>query len=213
MLDKVRAIIKSTYKVLLSRGRKGCYVWCADADLRDHLKQRLALVSSIKTNVIPRTFQIIPDPGGRKYIDFVPVYTFEVAAGAFGKPAPGDCLGWAKIPHGTKTSPQHFVAKVVGKSMEPKIMDGSYCLFRFGIEGSRAGKIVLAQLATATDPETHARFTVKKYSSAKVANEEHEWEHSQLQLTPINPAFSSIEISRDNADEVRIIAEFVGTLS
>lgn len=43
---KVDSIIKSTYKVLLSRGRKGCYVWCADAGLREHLKTRLALVSS-----------------------------------------------------------------------------------------------------------------------------------------------------------------------
>ena len=45
ILDKVQAIIKSTYKVLLSRGRMGCYIWCADANLREHLKRRLALVS------------------------------------------------------------------------------------------------------------------------------------------------------------------------
>ena len=45
VLEKVQLIIKSTYKVLLSRGRKGCYVWCADAPLRDYLKQRLALVT------------------------------------------------------------------------------------------------------------------------------------------------------------------------
>lgn len=45
VLNKVQRIIKSTYKVLLSRGRKGCYVWCADAGLREHLRSRLAIVS------------------------------------------------------------------------------------------------------------------------------------------------------------------------
>lgn len=43
ILDRVQGIIKSTYKVLLSRGRKGCYVWCADSALRDYLKARMAL--------------------------------------------------------------------------------------------------------------------------------------------------------------------------
>jgi DUF2075 family protein len=40
ILVKVQGIIKSTYKVLLSRGRLGCYVWCADVELREYLKQR-----------------------------------------------------------------------------------------------------------------------------------------------------------------------------
>lgn len=43
---RVQAIIKSTYKVLLSRGRKGCYVWCADTALREYLKARLKLPES-----------------------------------------------------------------------------------------------------------------------------------------------------------------------
>lgn len=43
--ERVDAIIKSTYRVLLSRGRKGCFVWCKDAALRDYLKARLGLVA------------------------------------------------------------------------------------------------------------------------------------------------------------------------
>ena len=43
--EKVQAIIKNTYKVLLSRGRKGCFVWCADAALRDYLRDRLRLAT------------------------------------------------------------------------------------------------------------------------------------------------------------------------
>lgn len=42
IMAKVDEIIKGTYRVLLSRGRRGCFVWCKDAALRDYLNTRLA---------------------------------------------------------------------------------------------------------------------------------------------------------------------------
>ena len=36
-------IIRNTYKTLLSRGQKGCYIYCQDKALSDYLKKRLAL--------------------------------------------------------------------------------------------------------------------------------------------------------------------------
>jgi hypothetical protein len=49
IMAKVDGIIKSTYRVLLSRGRKGCYVWCKDEGLREYFKKRLALTRSRST--------------------------------------------------------------------------------------------------------------------------------------------------------------------
>jgi DUF2075 family protein len=46
IVAKVDNIIKSTYRVLLSRGRKGCYVWCKDEGLREYFKMRLTLANS-----------------------------------------------------------------------------------------------------------------------------------------------------------------------
>ena len=46
VLEKVQQIIKCTYKVLLSRGRKGCFVWCADTHLRDYLRERLSITQT-----------------------------------------------------------------------------------------------------------------------------------------------------------------------
>ena len=43
---KVQSIIKSTYKVLLTRGRKGCFVWCEDPALRQYLRERVGMVTS-----------------------------------------------------------------------------------------------------------------------------------------------------------------------
>jgi DUF2075 family protein len=34
----IRGIIKNTYRTLMTRGMKGCYVWCEDAELREHLQ-------------------------------------------------------------------------------------------------------------------------------------------------------------------------------
>jgi len=45
ILAKVDEIIKGTYRVLLSRGRRGAYVWCKDAALREYLRGRLALAA------------------------------------------------------------------------------------------------------------------------------------------------------------------------
>ena len=34
-------IIKNTYRTLMTRGMKGCYVYCVDEMLRDYLKERM----------------------------------------------------------------------------------------------------------------------------------------------------------------------------
>ena len=38
---KAHQLILNTYKTLLTRGQKGCYVYCEDAALRDYIKNRL----------------------------------------------------------------------------------------------------------------------------------------------------------------------------
>ena len=45
--DKALAdrIIRNTYKTLLSRGQKGCYIYCEDEQLRDYLRLRLSQVT------------------------------------------------------------------------------------------------------------------------------------------------------------------------
>jgi uncharacterized protein len=211
VLDKVQAIIKSTYKVLLSRGRKGCYVWCADAEFREYLKSRLALASPKNIKQTPR-LKLLQEPAGQKYIEYLPVYSLEIAAGSYGKPSPSECLGWLQTPTGIKGSEQHFVGQVTGKSMEPLIADGSYCVFRFGVVGSRTDRIVLVQLSGSIDPETGGRYTVKKYRSVKVADPDQGWKHTHIELLPLNPAFKPIEIKESDAEDITVVAEYVSIL-
>lgn len=210
VLGRVQEIIKSTYKVLLSRGRKGCFVWCADSELREYLKNRLALVSGPAAE--PATaMAIMGVPEGEKYRDCLPVYSLEVAAGYLDKPSLSDCLGWIKTPPGIRGTERHFVARISGKSMEPRIPDGSYAVFHYGQDiGPRSGKIVLAELSDSTDPETGGRYTVKQYQSKKHVCEDGSWEHTEITLVPLNSAFRPIEIGPAEAQSMRIVAEFVG---
>ena len=60
-----------------------------------------------------------------------------------------------------------FVAQAVGKSIEPAIPNGAWCLFRAPVEGTQHGKTVLVQLRDATDHETGQRCTVRRFESAK----------------------------------------------
>lgn len=36
---KMRTIIKNTYRTLMTRGMKGCYVYVCDEELRNYIKQ------------------------------------------------------------------------------------------------------------------------------------------------------------------------------
>lgn len=213
VLDKIQSIVKSTYKVLLSRGRKGCYVWCADPQLREYFKQRLSLVSQPSGKANQCGLSLVQDPADLKFIEYLPVYSLEIAAGPFGRPSDSECLGWVKSLPGFRVNDRHFVAQVTGKSMEPLIRDGSHCVFRFGVEGTRVGRIVLAQKSGALDPESGGSYTVKKYASQKIQDGEGGWRHVAIKLLPLNPDFEPINIPPDDAEDLMIVAEYVGPYS
>lgn len=40
-LNRVDEIIKNTYRTLMTRGMKGCYVYCTDENLRDYMKKKI----------------------------------------------------------------------------------------------------------------------------------------------------------------------------
>ena len=104
-----------------------------------------------------------------------------------------------------------FVAQVVGKSMEPAIPDGSYCLFTAQIEGTRQGKTVLVQLRGTTDPETGQRYTVKRYESEKTKGGD-SWRHTKIVLKPVNPDFGPIILPSADEGQLQVIAEVVEVL-
>ena len=102
-----------------------------------------------------------------------------------------------------------FVVRASGLSMEPMIHDGDLCLMRWKPQGSRNGMIVLAQHRETYDPETGGAYSIKRYSSEKVATDEGSWRHERIVLHPLNPEYSDIEMQ----DGDQIIAAFVKVIS
>jgi ATP-dependent helicase YprA (DUF1998 family) len=160
----------------------------------------------------PPTLRIVRPTSSERYVRCVPLTTLEAAAGGFGEPQFVEALEageWVEIAGDSALRPGMFVARVVGHSMEPRISDGAMCLFAAPVTGSRSGRIVLAQLADAKDPETGFRYTVKKYSSEKSGTEDGEWRHVRVSLEPLNPEFATIELTVEAEDSVTIVAEFL----
>jgi phage repressor protein C with HTH and peptisase S24 domain len=141
----------------------------------------------------------------------LPVYSCRAAAGRFGEQMQVEEEGWIEAPADLRLTEDMFVARVVGRSMEPEIPDGSLCVFRANVAGSRQGKKLLVE-NFAEAAEGGERYTVKRYRSKKVAREDGTWMHDQIVMEPLNPEFEPWEIQPEDHDRVRVIAEFVRVL-
>jgi type I restriction enzyme R subunit len=148
-----------------------------------------------------------------RYVSCVPLVPLKAAAGGFSEPQhveDGE-FDWVEVDTKHRLRPGMFVAQVVGKSMEPIIPDGSYCLFSAPVTGTRQGKTVLVQLRDAIDPETDERYTVKRYESKK-GRDGDTWRHVRILLKPINPDFQPIVLTGDINGQLRVVAELVDVL-
>jgi len=105
-----------------------------------------------------------------------------------------------------------FVAQVVGESMEPLEPSGSYCLFRPVPGGTKDGRKLLVWHSGVTDPETGGQYTLKVYRSEKVADVDGGEYKTKIMLSPLNPAFSAIQLTSSDETSVRVIAELFRVL-
>jgi SOS-response transcriptional repressor LexA len=141
----------------------------------------------------------------------LPLYSLRAAATRFGEDMQVEEEDWVRLPEGMRPSDDLFVAHVVGRSMEPRIPDGSLNVFRAPVVGSRQNKIVLVELLGQLDDS--ARYTIKKYTSRKVRREagedDEQWQHEAIRLEPLNPEFQAFELE---PERVRVIAEWIRTL-
>ena len=142
------------------------------------------------------------------YVTHLPRYSLAVAAGKFLENQEVTEEGWEEVSPGLKLTKHMFVARIAGRSMEPKIPDGSLCVFRLGVTGSRQGRLVLVEALARGGND---RYTVKRYRSEKKQEADGGWSHDRVTLEPLNPEFEAWDLNPDD-DSVRILAEFVAVL-
>jgi SOS-response transcriptional repressor LexA len=137
----------------------------------------------------------------------LPRYSLRVAAGKFLENDEITEESWIEAPEDVRLSPEMFVAQIQGHSMEPFIPDGSLCVFRAGVTGSRQGRLVLVENL---ETSGNNRYTVKRYQSEKDKSAEG-WRHTRIRLESLNPDYPSWDLEPDE-EKYKIIAEFVRVL-
>jgi DUF2075 family protein len=231
-------IVRNTYRTLMTRGMKGCYVYCTDPALAAYLKGRLAsapapaagraAAPSGERAMRPDSQQagatIVPLRRVSREeralgIAAAPLVELRLAAGLFSASQLVDegALEWVALPDWVRPGPDLFVAQVVGESMNRRIPNGAWCLFRANPQGSREGKVVVVEHRGIADPETSGRYTVKVYSSEKRPAEDGGWRHTRVTLRPDTDraGFEPIVIEVDDETEgsgFRVVAEFLAVL-
>lgn len=225
------AIVKNTYRTLMTRGMKGCYVYCTDAPLAAYLRSRLLSTSTsvdvlevkaitraalaLASNVIPLR-RISPAERAAGFAA-APVVDLRFAAGLFSdvQMLEERASDWVALPDWIRPQPGLFVAQVIGESMNRRIPNGAWCLFRGNPSGTRQGKVVVVQHRGISDPDTGGRYTVKLYASEKIPAEGGGWAHERITLRPDSdqPGFEPIVLQVDGDEEgFVVVAEMLMVL-
>jgi SOS-response transcriptional repressor LexA len=201
--DRFVDLVKNTYRVLLSRGLKGCYVYFMDKDTERFIRSR--------TEKMPhRELRLIN--GGKHrdlfpYENSLPLLNLRAAANAYYESLDGlfadeSNFDWVYV-EGGPFPKDRFLIQVEGDSMEPRIPDGSLCLFRKDPGGSRNGKIVLCRLGLSGGVPM---AIVKRYKSFRKSSEDSLGKASKIVLSSLNHKYEDIELKE--GDEIKIIGIF-----
>ncbi len=236
---RLDAIIKNTYRTLMTRGQKGCYVYFVDEETRQYFEKYIE-AQFVSENIIPAKsphkemqaavilpFRRLLLEEVKPFENCVPLYDLKAAAGRFsneqqiiewlsGHNEMGiDEFDWVELPDTFRYRKGLFVAQVIGESMNRRIPNGAWCLFKLKPEGTRQGKVVLAQHRDITDVDSGGQhYTVKVYNSTKEALPDGSWQHTSIILKPDTniSGYEPIIFSDENARDVKIIAELVAVL-
>ena len=230
----------------MTRGSKGCYIYCTDPETNAYFKEligsahegiedseQLAPVHNIvvaSQEVISTfpglTLRVLNAREVKPYQNSVPIYDLAIAAGQFSgsqvvheAPKDGDIgaieqYDWVELPEAFRPQPGLFVAKVAGESMNRRIPNGSWCLFKLAPGGTRQGKVVLVQHRDIDDVDTGGHYTIKVYESEKSSHDDGGWQHKRIILKPETtaPGYGPIVLNGEEAGELKVIAELVAVL-
>ncbi|MCK4548158.1 MAG: HsdR family type I site-specific deoxyribonuclease [Candidatus Eisenbacteria sp.] len=169
----------------------------------------------------------LPTDEVRPFENCVPLYDLKVAAGRFSEEQQVDEVPqedeirspenyeWVELPGRFRPERGLFVAQVVGESMNRRIPNGSWCLFRLNPAGTRQGKIVLVQHRDIHDADLGGQFTIKRYESEKEQLPDGSWRHTKIVLKPDTDAYGyeDIVLAADQEGGVLVVAELVAPLA
>lgn len=207
------AVIKNTYKTLMTRGMKGCYVYFTDDETRAHFQTLVNGFEHVEVAPMLNKYEGLDLPivhAGQEAANSVPIFDLKFAAGQFSEYQQADTFDHVVLPAHLRASEGYFVARVEGDSMNKRIPPGAWCLFHFNPQGTRNGKIVVVQHRRISDPELGGQYTIKRYKSEKHFGEDGVV-NSVIVLKPesTNDKHEAIVLSAEDAEEMVVVAEFL----
>ncbi len=166
------AIVKNTYRTLMTRGMKGCYVYCPDAPLAAYLRSRLLALAAA-----PAANDVAP-------------------AAPATEMAPSNIIPLRRV-----TKAERDAGVAAAPVIDLRFAAGAFSGAQALEDG--ADEWVAVQHRSIADPETGERYTVKVYSSEKVAEAVGGWPHERITLRPDSDrvGFEPIEIDLAQGDE------------
>lgn len=208
--EQLKLYIINIYKTLMYRGIKGTFIYVCDPDLREYLRKYIPSSRDVTTredNVFNGA-EIIP------FVNSVPLYNLDAAAGSFSELQDVTDYEWIKMPNSISVSKDHFACRVVGESMNKKIQNGSICLFKKDPGGSREGKIVLVQHSKIDDNDIGSGYTVKLYHSEKTTTEEG-WTHQRIILKPLSydKTYPEIILEENELIDLKVVGIFQSVIA
>ncbi|REK06109.1 MAG: DUF2075 domain-containing protein [Acidobacteria bacterium] len=222
-------IVKNTYRTLMSRGMRGCYVFSVDPETNEWLRAAVNRSFLDKKKVAPGVAGATePEEAPSKSdapLPFltpaeaesskraVPFYDLAVAAGLFSEEQTASAEEWVELPGDFNFASDLFLTRVVGESMNRRVPNGSYCLFKARPAGTRQNRIVLVQHRDIADPEHGGRFTLKRYTSeVQVGEDGRPRKRVVLRPESDDPAFEPIVIEDEDDERFQVLAELVAVL-
>jgi SOS-response transcriptional repressor LexA len=204
----LKSYIINIYKTILYRGIKGSFVYACNPNLAAYLKKHIPLFEK------EPDLRIIPFDQVKPYVNAVPLLDITAAAGNFSDLQIHSDFEWVELPFHITPQKGYFVCKVVGESMNKRIPNGAYCLFKQDGGGSRNGKIVLVQNTTIQDADFGSGYTVKEYHSEKIVTDEG-WQHSTISLKPLSDdlSYETIELTEDELIDFKVVGVFERVLA
>lgn len=199
----LKSYIINIYKTIMYRGIKGTFIYACNPGLQEYLKEHIEIFKK----QIP--FRIISNEEVKPYINCIPLVDISAAAGNFSDLQSHSELTWIEPPFNISAKKGYFICKVVGESMNKRIPNGSYCLFKQDEGGSRNGQIVLVESTSINDSEFGSGYTVKEYHSLKNVSDEG-WRHESIRLKPLSnlEEYKDLVLTVDDLLNFRVVGIF-----
>ncbi len=206
-VEDLKSYIVNIYKTIMYRGIRGTFIYVCDDNLREYIKEH---VTSYRPD---KKLRILPFNEVKPFINAVPLVDISVAAGNFSELQVHSDYEWLELPINVTAREGYFVCKVIGESMNKRIPNGSWCLFKKDPGGSREGKIVLVEHYNIQDSDFGAGYTVKSYHSEKISSDD-SWGHKRIVLKPLSyePGFEDIILNGDEISKLKVVGEFITVL-